>query len=175
VTAEEKGLLGSDFYAHRPTVPIGSIVANVNLDPPNPLYEMFDVVPLGAAHSTIAAHVAEAAAAMNIAVSDDPAPEQAFFIRSDQYSFVKKGIPAVFPVAGRRDASGKTEKYTAIFNGWLAKHYHQPSDEWREGEYSADRVAKETKLDFLIGLSIARAPSRPTWNPGDIFKTTFAR
>ncbi|HEY8143547.1 MAG TPA: M28 family peptidase [Kofleriaceae bacterium] len=174
VTAEEEGLLGSDYYAHHPTVPIRSIVADVNLDAPNPLYEMFDTVPLGAAHSSLRRNVDEAAAALKIAVSEDPVPEQGFFIRSDQYSFVKQGVPSIFPLAGERDASGSTKRNHAIFEGWMAKHYHQPSDEWRDGEYGADWLAKEVRLDFLIGLSIARAPARPAWNAGDVFAATFA-
>ncbi|HUS64169.1 MAG TPA: M28 family peptidase [Kofleriaceae bacterium] len=171
VTAEEKGLLGSDYFVHHPTVPMSSIIADVNLDGPFPFYEMFDVVALGDAHSTLRRNVEEAARSMRVAVSDDPSPEQAYFIRSDQYSFVKRGVPSLFPGVGYKDATGDTTRNHAIGEAWSHAHYHQPSDEWRDGENRADWAAKEVRLDFLIGLSIARDPRRPSWNPGDIFAT----
>jgi hypothetical protein len=171
VTAEEKGLLGSDYFAHHPTVPIASLVANVNLDGLNPLHEMFDVIALGADHSTLRRNVEEAAATMGLPISPDPHPEMVFFIRSDQYSFVKQGIPALFPGAGSRDATGATAANEALFEAWFREHYHQPSDEWRDGELDARWLAKEARFCFLVGLSIARDPARPSWNPGDPFAT----
>ncbi len=169
VTGEEKGLLGSDYFVGHPTVPLRSIIANVNLDSLFPLYEIFDVVALGAAHSSLKRNVEEAARALRVAVSEDPSPEQAYFIRSDQYSFVKRGIPSLFPGPGYLDASGDSRRNRATGEAWSHKHYHQPSDEWRDGEDRADWAAKEVRLYFLMGLSIARDPQRPTWNPGDIF------
>lgn len=175
VTAEEKGLLGSDYFAAHPTVPLGSIVADVNLDMLTPMYEMFDVVPLGADHSSLARNAAEAAAALGVAVSEDPSPEQVSFIRSDQYSFVKRGVPSLFPGAGHRDATGATAPNRALAAAWLRRHYHEVSDEWRDAEHGAANLAKEVRLYFLIALSIARDAARPTWNPGDVLGEMFGR
>ena len=94
VTGEEKGLLGSDYYAQNPTVPLGSIVANVNLDMPILTYEFADVIAFGADHSDMKTSVAKAAKKIGLELSPDPMPDQALFTRSDHYSFVKQGIPA---------------------------------------------------------------------------------
>jgi hypothetical protein len=173
VTAEEKGLLGSDYFAHHPTVPIGSIVANVNSDFLTGWWKPYDVIALGAEHSSLAEDVRSAAAALGLSVSPDPAPEQTYFVRSDQYSFVKKGIPAVFPSSGLKDASGSTDANRATMAAWVKEHYHQPSDEWSP-KTNYEAMATEVRYYFLIGLSIAMDPVRPAWNPGDIFATLFA-
>ena len=173
VTAEEKGLLGSDYFAHHPTVPITSIVANVNSDFLTGWWKPYDVLALGAEHSTLGEDVKAAAAALGLTVSPDPAPEQTYFVRSDQYSFVKKGIPAVFPSSGLKDASGGIEANRATMASWIKEHYHQPSDEW-SAKTNYEAMATEVRYYFLIGLSIAMDPVRPSWNPGDIFATLFA-
>ena len=111
VTAEEWGLLGSDYYAQHPTVPKDSLVANFTLDMPFLFHPLLDIVPYGAAHSTLGDAVGAAAERLGLAIGDDPIPEQVLFIRSDHYSFVKQGVPALFiksgfetgdPDAGRR-------------------------------------------------------------------------
>jgi Zn-dependent M28 family amino/carboxypeptidase len=173
VTAEEKGLLGSDYFAHHPTVPLANIVANVNCDFLTGWWTPHDVVALGAEHSSLGEDVGAAAAALGLTVSADPAPEQTYFVRSDQYSFVKKGIPAVFPSSGQKDASGSTEANRATMAAWVKEHYHQPSDEWSPNtNYAA--MAIEVRYYFLIGLSVALDPARPVWKAGDIFGTLFA-
>ncbi len=172
VTAEEMGLLGSDYFAHHPTVPIASIVADVNSDALTGWWTPHDVVALGAEHSSLGSDVEAAAAALGLKVSPDANPEQTYFIRSDQYSFVKKGIPSVFPSAGLQDAKGDTSANRAIMEAWIRDHYHQPSDEW-----TADRnytgMALELRFYFLIGLSVALDPARPAWKAGDIFGRMF--
>ncbi len=97
VTAEEKGLLGSDYFAHHPTVPRNAIVANVNADGALMFHPLRDVVAFGVNHSTLLEPVSRAAEWLDIDLSPDFMPEQVIFIRSDQYSFVKQGIPAVYP------------------------------------------------------------------------------
>jgi hypothetical protein len=174
VTAEEKGLLGSDYFAAHPTIPIERIVADINIDGLSPLYEQFDIVALGAEHSSLAGDAAAAARATGYVISPDPDPDQVYFIRSDQYSFVKHGVPSVFPGAGWRDAHGDTATNKAIGDKWGAEHYHQPSDEWRP-EYRAEWAAKEAGFDFLLGLSVAMAAERPHWNPGDAFANMQSR
>ncbi len=172
VTGEEKGLLGSDYFAAHPTLPLSSIAADINLDGLTPLYEQFDIVPLGAEHSSLAADAAAAARATGYAISPDP--DQVYFIRSDQYSFVKRGVPAVFPNAGWLDARGDIKANKAINDKWAAERYHRPSDEWQP-EYRAAWAAKEAGFDFLLGLSVAMAEQRPHWNAGDAFANTLSR
>ena len=172
VTAEEKGLLGSDYFAHHPTVPIGSIVADVNCDFLTGWWTPHDVLALGMEHSSLAGDVKSAASALGLTVSVDPNPEQTYFVRSDQYSFVKKGVPAVFPSSGQKDASGSTQANRATMEAWLRDHYHQPSDEW-SAKTNYEAMALEVRYYFLIGLSVALDPARPTWNNGDVFATLF--
>ncbi len=172
VTGEEKGLQGSEYFARHPTVPIRSIVADVNLDFPTGWWEPHDIVALGAEHSTLMNDVRAATQALGLSVSPDPEPEQVFFIRSDQYNFVKQGVPAVFPGAGRQDAEGKVEKNRAYSEWWTKNRYHQPSDEW-DPKLDYENMAKEVRADFLIALAIALDPERPRWNEGDVFGKMF--
>ena len=123
-------------------------------------------------HSTLGEDVLAAATALGLTVSADPNPEQTYFVRSDQYSFVKQGIPAVFPSSGQKDASGSTEVNRATMEAWLREHYHQPSDEW-SAKTNSDAMALEVRYYFLSGLSIALDPARPACTTGDIFGTLF--
>ena len=168
VTGEEKGLLGSEYFATHPTVPADKMVANINIDGVTPNYEVHDIIALGSEHSTLATQVDEAAKAVGLVVSPDPDPPQVYFIRSDQYSFVKVGIPAIFPGAGLMDANGDRETYRKLSDAWQEKHYHRPSDQWQPG-YRAEWTLPELKFEFLVGLAVANAPSRPQWNAGDVF------
>ncbi len=153
-------------------MPIRSIVADVNLDFPTGWWEPHDIVALGAEHSTLMNDVRAATQALGLSVSPDPEPEQVFFIRSDQYNFVKQGVPAVFPGAGRQDAEGKVEKNRAYSEWWTKNRYHQPSDEW-DPKLDYENMAKEVRADFLIALAIALDPERPRWNEGDVFGKMF--
>ncbi len=174
VTGEEKGLQGSEYFSRHPTVPIESIVADVNLDGASWTFEPFDMVMLGAEHSTLERAAQAALAAMGMKESPDPQPEQVFFIRSDQYNFVKRGIPAVFPGAGWQDAQGNTGKRKAYDEWWTKNRYHQPSDEWvPDADYA--NMVKEVRVDFLLALAVALDPERPQWNPGDVFGKMFTR
>jgi len=174
VTGEEKGLQGSEYYSLHPTVPIDSIVADVNIDAVKTKFEPFDIVVLGSEHSTLQRAVQAALSAMGLKQSPDPQPEQVFFIRSDQYNFVRRGIPAIFPGAGWQDEKGNIEKRKEYDEWWTKNRYHQPSDEWDPRE-NYENMAKETRADFLIALSVALDPERPRWNDGDVFGKLFGQ
>src|SRR5581483_3552121 len=168
VTGEEKGLLGSDYFARHPTVPIDRIVANVNIDGVAVAYRALDIIAIGAEHSTLAVAAAAAARATGFRLSPDPSPDLAYFIRSDQYSFVRRGIPAVFPQPGYLDPTGNPDGYRALADAWSEHYYHLPSDEWRP-EYNAAWGVQELGFDFLLGLTVANETARPRWNLGDVF------
>jgi Zn-dependent M28 family amino/carboxypeptidase len=172
VTGEEEGLLGSDYYAEHPTVPLEQIVANVNIDGLAILYPFREMSALGAEHSTLDSTVARVARRMGVTVAPDPFPQEVFFIRSDQYSFVRRGVPAVFPFLGMRSDSGIDA--AARFKEWLATRYHLPQDDIDE-PMDLEAGARSAQLEFLVGLEIANADERPTWKPGDFFGNTFGR
>jgi len=173
VTAEEKGLLGSNYFAHYPTVSIDSMVATINLDMPLILYPFADVIAFGAQHSTMAGFVERATAIQDIKLSPDPMPEQAIFVRSDHYSFVKQGIPSIFLMPGWTSKDPNING-GQVFGQFFSKHYHQPSDD-TSLPINYDAGATFTEVNYNIGKEIANSKNRPQWNEGDYFGDTFKR
>jgi hypothetical protein len=169
LTGEELGDLGSGYFAKHPTVPAGSIVADVNTDMPTLIAPLLSITALGAEHSSLAKQVDEAAAYLGISVEPDPEPKQARFTRSDQYSFVLQGIPALHVKYGNKTADGKNN-LNEIVAPWRAKYYHKPQDDIN-GIFDFGAGKKYAQLNFLIGYLVAQDPVKPTWNAGDIFAT----
>jgi hypothetical protein len=166
-TGEEKGLLGAASFADHPTVPIGSIVAAVDLDMPVLLYDFTDVIAFGADHSTVAETVARAARQMGVAVSPDPMPEQNLFVRSDHYEFVKRGVPAILLATGF--ANGGEAQWQIFLGG----RYHQVNDDTRQ-PINWEAGARYARLNYLIARALADADARPLWYRGDFFGDRFA-
>lgn len=168
VTGEEKGLLGSDYYAHYPTVPIKQIVANVNLDMPILTYRTRQMVAFGARHSSLKSSVTEALNKHKIELIPDPMPEQFLFVRSDQYSLVKKGVPAIFLKPGALESGSKENMLS--HDVFRKHHYHMPSDDLNlpiDYEWAAQFV----DINLEITNSIANAEERPSWNGNSFFKS----
>ncbi|MEW9798061.1 M28 family metallopeptidase [Alteromonas sp. CYL-A6] len=173
VTGEEKGLLGADYFAHNPTVPVQSMVANVNLDMPILTYEFADVIAFGANHSDMQASVEKATSNAGISLSPDPWPEQALFTRSDHYAFVKQGVPAVFLVPGLKSKDPEVDG-AKVFGQFLSTHYHKPSDDIHQ-PFNWNAADTFTRVNAQIGWTLANQDARPSWNEGDFFGTTFGR
>jgi Zn-dependent M28 family amino/carboxypeptidase len=172
VTAEEKGLLGSEYFALNPTVPRDDIVAVVNLDMPVLLYDFTDVIAFGANHSTLKGTVESALKQANLTLTPDPMPEEAVFTRSDHYRFVQQGVPSIFLSTGWNTAAGAGEGGKA-FTNFLATNYHRPSDDLQQKiDYAAG--ARFAHVNYLILKAIADAGQRPSWNEGDFFGELFA-
>jgi len=174
VTGEEAGLLGSDYFAHYPTVPKSSIVADINLDEIFMLWPSLDVIAFGAEHSSLDAVIKKAAARMQLTESPDPLPQEVVFIRSDQYSFVKQGIPAVMPSPGFK-SSDPALNPSQIFGTWEETRYHQPQDDMQQPGLNFDAAAKFARFAFLCGYLITEDPERPRWNKGDFFGERYGR
>ena len=128
VTAEEHGLLGSRYFAGDPTVPKASIVANINMDMFLPLFPMKSVMVLGLDESDLGDRVREVAAAKGLSVNGDPEPERNRFTRSDQYSFIREGVPALAMKVGFAPGSAEA----AIDAKWTKERYHQPADDLQQ-------------------------------------------
>jgi Zn-dependent M28 family amino/carboxypeptidase len=172
VTGEEMGLLGSDYFAHYPTVPLKSIVANVNIDgAPGVYFSMKDVVALGSEHSTLANEVNSSAKALGYDLSPDPMPEEVLFIHSDQYSFVLQGVPAVDVTDGVKSTDPKVDGLDVV-KKWLVTRYHTPLDNMDQ-PIDFESAAKGSVMNFLVGYEVAQRPGVPEWNKGDFFGTTF--
>ncbi len=174
VTAEEMGLLGSAYFASNPPVDKKNIVANINTDMPTLLAPLLSIEPLGAKHSTLINEVTNAAGYLNLEVREDHVPEQVRFTRSDQYSFIREGIPALHIKYGLKTDNSSIDLKKKI-DDWTKEHYHKPSDEYREDAFDFDAAVTYVQLNFLIGYQVANATKRPEWNKGDFFGETFGR
>jgi hypothetical protein len=173
LTAEERGLLGSDYFAHYPTVPGDAIVANVNLDMPLFLYPVADIIAFGSEHSSLEATVGRAIAAEGFSLTPDPMPEENLFRRSDQYSFVRRGVPAAYLKPGFT-STDPTIDGRAVQTEHRKHHYHQPSDDLGR-PVDWDSVVRFARANARIGFAIANDDERPTWNEGDFFGDRFSK
>ena len=172
VTAEEKGLLGSDFFINDPTVPPGAIVANINLDMPLFLYPVADLVAFGSENSTLQRVARVAAEAEGFSLSPDPMPEENLFVRSDQYSFVRKGIPAIYLVPGFTSLDDDVDG-EAAYRDHIKNHYHKASDDLSRPVDWASAL-RFARAHTRMGYAIATDTARPTWLEGNFFGTRFA-
>lgn len=171
VTGEEKGLIGSDYFAMFPTVERSQLAAVINLDMPILLFDFRDLVAFGIEHSTMDGPTRRAVEKRGLSLTPDPWPNQRIFTRSDQYSFVRQGIPSIFLTLGihsfQKDGEGQI-----AFNTFMQKYYHRPTDEitlpirW-------DAALRFVQVNVDIGREVANAPERPQWRPGNFFADTF--
>lgn len=168
VSAEESGLLGSAYFASNPTIPKTAIVANVNTDMPTIIAPLLSIVPLGSTHSTMLKHVKFAANTLKLDIEDDPEPEQNFFVRSDQYSFVREHIPAVNCKYGSKSNIPGFDLQEFI-KQWRAKYYHKPQDQLEGGIFLYSAAQTYIQLNFLISYSVSMDKERPKWNNGELF------
>jgi Zn-dependent M28 family amino/carboxypeptidase len=168
VTAEESGLLGSEYYGQHPVVPAGKTAAALNFDMFMPFGRASDVVLTGAERTTFYPIVEEAARRFHLTIEPDPRPEAGTYYRSDHFSFARVGIPS-FSIDGGDDLVGKpagTGK--RLFDDFEEHHYHQPSDEYRE-DWDFSGMEEYARFGFLIGVNVANSAKMPTWRAGDEF------
>jgi Zn-dependent M28 family amino/carboxypeptidase len=170
VTAEEWGLLGSDYFVQNPTVPRSSLVANFSLDMPFLFHPLLDIVPYGAEHSSLGGSVATAAGHLGIGLGVDPIPQQVLFIRSDHFSFIRQGIPALFIKSGFE--TGDERDGGAINSAFRQERYHTPFDEADQG-FDFEAGADHARVNFLTGYIVAQEEARPFWLPDDFFGGLF--
>lgn len=164
-TAEEEGLLGSRWFAGRPPVPEGSIVANLNVDMFLPLFPLRRLHVQGLPESTLAADARAVGAEHGIEVAGDPEPDLGFFARSDQYSFVQAGVPALGMKFGWTAGSPEHE----IWRRWLARRYHTPEDDLSQPVDTAAAAQFDAFLGDLV-RRVADAAERPHYVESSFFR-----
>jgi len=171
VTAEESGLLGSEYYGEHPEVPAGETAVNLNFDAFYPFGKTRDVSVTGAERTTLWPLVQRDAKRLNLEIKPDPEPEQGHYYRSDHFSLARTGVPA-FSISQGENYVGKPAGFgKTVFEEYNDKHYHQPSDEYHD---NWDFSGMEQMADFALtlGLDVANLPKLPTWKAGDEFLTT---
>jgi hypothetical protein len=170
VAAEEKGLLGSRYFAAHPTVPFEKIVGNINLDMFLPLYPLRVIEVQGLAESSLGESVKVAARALAVEVQIDREPDQNRFIRSDQYSFIRRGIPALAFKFGYE--YGSADEQTRL--AWVRDRYHRPSDDLNQ-PVNLEAAAKFNRVIMALLQRVADDTARPTWNADSFFKRFATR
>jgi len=170
LTAEEAGLLGSKYFAQNPTVPLAKFVANLNVDGINIWGRTKDVVLIGMEKSTLGEIISEIANRyQGRYVKPDQFPELGMFYRSDQFNFAKVGIPAIYFDNGV-EYIGKPEDYgKKVVEEYIAKHYHQPSDEYNDS-WALDGAVEDAKLVFMTAYYLANSDEKPEWKPDSEFR-----
>jgi Peptidase family M28/PA domain len=169
VTAEEQGLLGSEYFSKHPPIPAGRIAANVNIDGVSIFGRTKDITMIGLGKSSLDPIIVSLAKMQGRTVKPDQFPDRGFFYRSDQFNLAKVGVPAAYfdngtEVVGKPAGWGKEK-----IEEWENKHYHQPSDELK-ADWDLSGAVEDLQLDFWLGMKVANADRMPEWKKGDEFE-----
>jgi len=174
VAAEEQNLLGSQWLAEHPPLPVGRIAAVLNVDGLLPFGRVRDLVVGGLGKSSLDPVVGAVAALQGRRMVGDLFPDRGSYYRSDQFSFAKLGVPAI-DLRGGIDFVGRPEGWgREVADEWLSHHYHQVSDEVRD-DWDFSGIAEDARAAFLVGRRVADADEAPRWNPGDEFEAARKR
>ena len=164
-TGEEKGLLGSRYFVAHPTVPLRSMVGNLNVDMFLPIIPLKILTVLGLNDSSLGPMLRSVVEPLGVTIQEDPEPARNLFIRSDQYNFIRAGIPAIYFKVGA--APGSPE--AAIGKRWLTDHYHAPSDDTHQPvDFGA--AAKYNQVVLHLIQAMADQPAAPTWSQDSFFR-----
>lgn len=169
VTAEEKGLLGSRYYATHPLYPLDRTVANINMDGANQFGRTEDVVIVGNGATTIEDIAATVAAEQGRSLSPDPRPEVGSYYRSDHFEFAKVGVPGFYSRAGRKFIGLPADFAEKLVTDYIAHRYHKVGDEVQP-DWTFEGAAQDTTFLFEVGRRIADGDKWPEWRPGNEFK-----
>jgi hypothetical protein len=165
VTGEEKGLLGSRYFAAHPTVDLKSMVADLNMDMFLPLYPLHLATVWGLNESDLGDLARRVSKSLDVEVQDDPEPQRNVFIRSDQYSFIRRGVPSLMIAFG----STKGSKEAEIAKQWLTNRYHAPSDDLNQ-PVDMKAAGQYNRLMMTLAEAVANNSARPKWKPDSFFR-----
>jgi Zn-dependent M28 family amino/carboxypeptidase len=171
VTAEEKGLLGSEYYAANPLYPLATTVAVLNMDALDPHGPARNFTTSGSAKLDLLDDTIAAAKRMDISYSPDPKPEAGHFFRSDHFPFAKRGVPAISFGSGNDLVDGGLAAGEAMEQAYVTDNYHQPSDQWH-ADWSFTGMARDLQLLYTVGEELANSTRWPDWSRDSEFRAT---
>ncbi|MEQ1870627.1 MAG: M28 family metallopeptidase [Vicinamibacterales bacterium] len=171
VTAEEQGLLGSQYYAVMPLYPLAKTAANINLDELNVNGRTRDITLIGLGASELDDYARDAAGEQGRVIRGDPEPEKGFYYRSDHFSFAKQGVPALDPVEGIEYLGKPLEFGQQVLRDYNEHDYHQPSDVVKPS-WDLSGAREDLKIFLAVGYRVANADRFPEWRPGNEFRAT---
>lgn len=170
VTAEEQGLLGSEYYATNPLVPVNKTVANINIDAMQAFGKTKDIIAVGYGQSELEDYLVEAAKKQGRVVVKDSNPSAGFYFRSDHFNFAKVGIPALYTETGD-DHVGKGLAYgKAQKEEYTKNRYHAPADNFEPAKWDFSGMVEDLRLLFEVGYKISNEITFPKWKEGSEFK-----
>ena len=169
VTAEEKGLLGSEYYASKPLYPLSKTVAVINMDALSPNGPARNFAISGSARLDLLDQLTATAKRWNLTYSPDPRPEAGGFFRSDHFSFAKRGVPALSFESGDDWVDGGVAAGKKAAEEYTANHYHQPSDEW-QASWSFTGMARDLQILYTLGSDLANSNAWPNWSSDSEFR-----
>ena len=163
-TGEEKGLLGANWFTKHPTVPTGSLVANINLDQLRPLFPLKLMTVLAIDDTSLGATVRSVAGSMGIRTQADPEPERGLLARADHYPFLQIGVPATGFIFGYEPGTEAERRYRE----WYQVRYHRPQDDINQ-PMDFEAAGAFHRFFYKLVETVADAPAKPTWNPASRF------
>jgi Zn-dependent M28 family amino/carboxypeptidase len=170
VTAEEKGLLGSEYYASKPLYPLATTVADINMDALDPHGPARNFTTSGSAKQELLDQLVDTAKKQwNLAYVTDPKPEAGHFFRSDHFPFAKRGVPAISFGSGNDLVDGGIEAGKKMEEEYVADRYHQPADQW-EADWSFTGMARDLQLLYKVGRDLADSNRWPNWDASSEFR-----
>jgi Zn-dependent M28 family amino/carboxypeptidase len=169
VTAEEKGLLGSKYYAEHPLYPLEKTLADINIDGINQWGRTKDITVIGLGNSTLDDIAQQVASIQGRTLSPDPEPEKGSFYRSDHFEFAKQGVPALDTGAGTNYIGKPPDYGKQKRDDYTAHDYHKPSDEIKP-DWDLSGAIEDAQLLFMVGYNVAQGDKYPEWKPGTEFK-----
>jgi Zn-dependent M28 family amino/carboxypeptidase len=169
VTAEEQGLLGSQYYSVTPIYPLAKTLANINIDGINQWGRTKDITVIGMGASDLDDYLREAAAQQGRTLRPDPEPEKGFYYRSDHFNFAKQGVPALYTDVGVEFVGKPAEYSKQKRDEYTNKDYHAPSDEVKP-DWDLAGAVEDAQLLYAVGYRVANADKFPEWKPGNEFR-----
>jgi Zn-dependent M28 family amino/carboxypeptidase len=169
VTAEEKGLLGSEYYSSKPLYPLAKTVAVINTDALDPMGPSRDFTTSGSAKQELLDELIDLAKGWNLSYVTDPKPEAGHFFRSDHFPFAKRGVPAISFGSGEDKIEGGRAAGEAAQQAYTADRYHQPADQW-EASWTFTGMARDLELLYALGNGLANSKRWPNWSQDSEFR-----